>query len=141
MTHSNRSPRVRSTEPVLDSQVSYRLGVPLIYVKGELGHDSAEQLRSVIDRELTSHPTALILDLSELLFIDSGGLSIMFSLMSRFSDPGWLAVVGANQGITRLLEATGLLDQPSFRVFPSAAAAAAALAAADPAQAPHEPFV
>jgi anti-anti-sigma factor len=137
MTHADRSPRRRTTEPVLDSQVSYRLGVPLIYVKGELGHDSAEQLRSVIDQELAACPPALILDLSELLFIDSGGLSIMFNLVRRFSDPGWLAVVGANQGIARLLEATGLLDHPNFRVFSDAAAAAAALAAAGPTEAAH----
>lgn len=137
MAHTDRSPRSSSTEPVLDSQVSYRLGVPLIYVRGELGHDSAEQLRSVIDKEMAAGPATLILDLSELLFIDSGGLSIMFNLVRRFSEPGWLAVVGANHGIARLLEATGLLDQPNFRVFPDAAAAAAALAAAGPAEAAH----
>lgn len=137
MTHADRSPHFRRIEPVLDSQVSYRLGVPLIYVKGELGHDSAEQLRSVIDQELAADPATLILDLSELLFIDSGGLSIMFNLVRRFSDPGWLAVVGANQGIARLLEATGLLDHPNFRLFPDAAAAAAALAAAGPTEAAH----
>jgi anti-sigma B factor antagonist len=133
MTHADRSPH----EPSLDSQVSYRLGVPLIYVRGELGHDSAEQLRSVLDQELAAKPTMLILDLSELLFIDSGGLSIMFTLVRRFSEPGWLAVIGANQGITRLLEATGLVDHPNFRMFPDAAAAAAALAAAGPTQAAH----
>ena len=135
MTRADRSPYFRNTEPMLDSQVSYRLGVPLIYVKGELGHDSAKQLRSVVDQELVADPATLILDFSELSFIDSGGLSIMFNLVSRFSHPGWLAVVGANQGVARLLEATGLTDHPNFRMFPDAAAAAAALAAAGPDQA------
>jgi anti-anti-sigma factor len=125
MTHADRSPH----EPPLDSQVSYRLGVPLIYVRGELGHDSAQQLRSVIEQELAAAPPRLILDLSELLFIDSGGLSIMFDLVRRFSTTGWLGVIGAKQGIARLLEGTGLVDHPNFRSFSDASAAAAALAA------------
>lgn len=109
----------------------------MIYVKGELGHDSAKQLRSVIDQELATDPATLILDLSELSFIDSGGLSIMFNLVHRLPAPGWLGVIGAKQGIVRLLEGTGLVDHPDFRVFPDAAAAAAALAAAGPTEAAH----
>ena len=136
MVRSQRPSHIRNTEPTLDSQVSYTLGVPLIYLKGELGHDSAEHLRSVIEQEMAAYPEQLILDFSELLFIDSGGLSIMFSLVRRFSGPGCLGVVGAKEGVARLLEATGLADQPNFRIFANAASAATALAQTDPPAAP-----
>ncbi|MCL5736889.1 MAG: STAS domain-containing protein [Actinobacteria bacterium] len=111
----------------LDSQVSYRLGVPLIYLKGELDHDSANYARELIKEETAGNPAALVLDLSELSYMDSGGLSLMFELVSQFKDRGWLGVVAPRAGVLRLLEITGLSERQGFRIFPDVQSASMAL--------------
>ena len=111
----------------LDLQVSYRLGIPLVYVKGELDHHTASRLRDVIDEESATSPRAVILDLSELSYMDSGGLSLIFETITRLKAKGWLGVVGATRSVSRLMEITGLTDQPGLRVLADLAAAAEAL--------------
>lgn len=128
MTNPDPSPRHRSRALHLDSQVSYRLGVPLIYLKGELDHDSAVHLREIINEEATGEPAALILEFSELSYMDSGGLSLMFDIVSKFVTPRWLGVVAPNPGVLRLLEITGLTEREAFKMFPDIQAASKALA-------------
>jgi anti-anti-sigma factor len=129
MNSSDRPPRSPMAGPYFDSQLSYRLGVPLIYVKGELDHDTAGSLRDAIAQELNDETKTLVLDFSDLSYMDSGGLSLMFDLVQRFRDSGWLGAVGANPGVSRLLEITGLVDHPGFRLFPDLPAVSAALSA------------
>lgn len=127
MVNRDRSPRPKTAGPPLDLQVSYRLGAPLIYVKGELDHDTTGYLRDIIAQELKEHTQVLILDFSELAYMDSGGLSLMFDTVQRIETPGWLGVVGANPGVSRLLEITGLADHSRFSLFSDQRAAAVAL--------------
>jgi len=127
MQPADRLSRPRGVPSHLESQVSYRLHAPLIYVKGELDHDSVGQLRPVIDEELRDEPAVLLLDLSELTYMDSGGLALMFEVVQRVRPPRWVGVVAPNQGIARLLEMTGLADADTFRVFPDQKTVAAAL--------------
>ncbi len=129
MVDQDRSPRSKIVGLPIDLQVSYRLGPPLIYVKGELDHDTTAYLREMIEQEFKEDTQVLILDFSELAYMDSGGLSLMFDTVQRFKDSGWLGVVGANPGVSRILEITGLADHPRFRLFADQRAAAAALGA------------
>lgn len=125
------SPRAQShSSPVsapLDVQVSYRLGPPLVYVRGELDHQTAPRLRVVLDDEWVSRPQAMILELSGVSYIDSGGLSLIFDTLARLKDTGWLGVVGATASVARLMEMTGLTERPEFRMLPDLTAASAAL--------------
>jgi anti-sigma B factor antagonist len=127
MATSKNPSRSTSMSPALDLQVSYRLGAPLIYVKGELDHQTAPQLRAVIDEEAASTPPALILDLTEVSYMDSGGLSLMFDTLTRLKGSGWLGVVRPAPPVARLMEITGLTDQPAFRTLPDLTAAGDAL--------------
>jgi anti-sigma B factor antagonist len=125
------SSRISSVPPSaghpLDLQISYRLGAPLVYVTGELDHQTAPQLRVVIDEEQAARPRAIILDLSKVTYIDSGGLSLIFDVLARMRESEWLGVVGATAPVTRLMEMTGLTDRPEFRMLPDHSAASAAL--------------
>lgn len=120
-------PPFKTAGPQFDSQVSYRFGVPLIYVKGELDHDTVTSLRGVIEQEMSDGPEVLLLDFSELSYMDSGGLSLMFETVQRFKGSGWLGTVAPNHGVLRLLELTGLVDHAGFRLFADLRAASAAL--------------
>jgi len=111
----------------LDIQVSYRLGVPLLYLKGEVDHQTASRLRVVIDEEWGSRPHVIILDLSEVTYVDSGGLSLIFDTLARLDEGGWLGAVGTTPPVARIMEMTGLTDRPELRMFPDLAAAITAL--------------
>ena len=119
--------RSSASGPHLDLQISYHLGVPLLYVKGELDHETASQLRDVIDEELEAGPSALLLEFSGLSYMDSGGLSLVFETLNRLKNKGWLGLVGANWPVSRLMEITALAEQPGLRVLPDLAAATEAL--------------
>jgi anti-sigma B factor antagonist len=116
-----------SSSHPLDLQVSYRLGAPLIYVKGELDHQTAPQLRAAIKEEWASAPPAVILELSEVTYLDSGGLSVLFDTLTWLRGAAWLGAVGPIPPVARLLEMTGLTEQPDFRAFADLDAAALAL--------------
>lgn len=127
MTSPHKPPFPPSASAPLDVQISYRLGAPLVYVRGELDHQTAPRLRVVIEEEWATRPHALILELSQVSYIDSGGLALIFDTLARFKDTGWLGVVGATASVTRLMEMTGLTDRAEFRMLPDLPAASAAL--------------
>ncbi len=127
MGQYQESSRLRNRGPQLAWQVSYRLGYPLIYVRGELDHRGVGLLRRAIDEELRPEKPILMLDFTELGYMDSAGLSLLFDTVRRFKEPGWLGVIGANQSVSRLMEITGLLDAPCFRLFRDQGSASAAI--------------
>ena len=103
--------------PPLDTQVSYRFGVPLIYVSGELDHGSAGRLRQVVEEELGAGPVRLLLEFSRVAYMDSGGLSLLFEAVKKVGERGWLGLVAPNQNVRKLVEMTGLIDQKGFRII------------------------
>jgi stage II sporulation protein AA (anti-sigma F factor antagonist) len=121
-------PRTTPRSAPLEIQVSYRLGAPLIYVAGELDHDTAGRLRAAIDEELADRPEALLLECSGLAYVDSGGLSLLFETARRFADGGWLGIVAPNENVRRLIDLTGLTERDTVRVIDDLKEASAALA-------------
>lgn len=116
----------------IETQISYSIGAPLIYVRGDLDHDTAGELRAAIDEELAGRPANMALDLSDVSYIDSAGLTLLFDIMAKFSPPGWLGVVNPNSSVRRLLEITGLPDRASFRVFADVHSAGKAVIESNP---------
>lgn len=134
---SDRLPRVPDqvlqsadgVPPAFDIQVSYRFGVPLIYVSGELDVETVDRLREAIAEELSLEPRALLLECSRLIFVDSRGLSLLFDTLGRLKADAWLGMVGANPNLRRLAEMTGLADRAGFRFLDNLQAVPAVLAA------------
>jgi anti-anti-sigma factor len=108
--------------------VSYRFGLLPVYLSGELDHQAAGELRPVIEQELSARATGLLLGLSELRYIDSGGLSLLFETLQRLKDTGGLGVVAPNVGVGKLMEMIGLVGRQGFHIFPDLASINAALA-------------
>lgn len=133
---SDRLPRVPDqvlhqldgVPPAFDIQVSYRFGVPLIYVSGELDLETVESLREAIAEELSTEPRALLLECSRLVFVDSRGLSLLFDTVAALQGDMWLGLVEANPNVRRLAEMTGLSSRTGFRFLDNLQAVPAALA-------------
>lgn len=105
-------------------------GVPLLVVYGDLDHSSKQAVLDVIDGILRGPypPQSLMLDLSDCGFVDSGGLSVLLTVLSRLPAEGWLGLIGVSSGPGRVLTYTGFLDLDRVRFFSSTEEAAASLA-------------
>ena len=101
--------------------------VPLLETQGDIDHNSCEAIEAALNKALDAGARVILLDLSRVSYIDSGGLSVLFSAARRLRPDGWLGVISPNPNIRRLLELVGLLIDPSFRVFEERQEAEAAL--------------
>jgi anti-anti-sigma factor len=84
----------------------------------------AEQLESVVHKQLDSGERRFVLDATGLEYIDSAGIGALVSALSGVKKAGGeLRVAGANQRILRLFAMTGV--DKLLTVYPTVAEAAA----------------
>jgi anti-sigma B factor antagonist len=84
----------------------------LITVSGELDLASSPALQEELDRVAGSDTALLIIDLRELDFMDSTGLSVLVRAHQRAEEQGRrLAMVKGPQQVQRLLSLTGVADR------------------------------
>jgi anti-anti-sigma factor len=102
---------------------------PLLETQGDIDHNTCEAIEAALTQALDSGARVVLIDLGEVSYIDSGGLSVLFSAARRLRPDGWLGVINPNPNIRRLLELVGLMIDPSFRVFDAREQAEAAVPA------------
>jgi anti-sigma B factor antagonist len=84
----------------------------IIAVSGELDLASSPALQEELDRVSGSDAEMLIIDLRELDFMDSTGLSVLVRAHQRAEEQGRrLAMVKGPQQVQRLLSLTGVADR------------------------------
>jgi anti-sigma B factor antagonist len=84
----------------------------IIAVSGELDLASSPALQEELDRVSASDSEMLIIDLRELDFMDSTGLSVLVRAHQRAEEQGRrLAMVKGPQQVQRLLSLTGVADR------------------------------
>lgn len=78
-------------------------------LRGELDLASSPTLEAALERADSSDTELVILDLSELRFMDSTGLSVLVKAQQRAQDAGRrFAVVRGGHQVQRLLDVTGV---------------------------------
>jgi len=115
----------------METITSVVAGVPLIVVSGDLDHESKHEVLGLLDQlfRVPDPPRALLVDVSDSAFIDSGGITVLFSMLDRLPADGWLGLIGVASGPSRVLRYTGFLDHDKVRYFSSVDEAAVTLAA------------
>ena len=94
-------------------------GIPLLRIVGDVDHSGSSIFDDAVQRALALEKGRLFLDLSDCLYIDSGGLgAILYALKGR-QDRLWLGVIGPDANILRLFTLVGLADDPSLQIFSS----------------------
>jgi anti-sigma B factor antagonist len=84
----------------------------VVAVSGELDLASSPALQEELDRVAASDARMLIIDLRELDFMDSTGLSVLVRAHQRAEEQGReLAMVRGPQQVQRLLTLTGVSDR------------------------------
>ena len=93
-------------------------GVPLLRISGEVDHLTAPRFQAGIERSLGGETVALLVDLTQCPFMDSGGLNVLLRAVLRQQESGaWLGVIGANSSLMRIFEIVGLTTKQEFRLF------------------------
>jgi anti-sigma B factor antagonist len=105
--------------PDSPSIASFRVdaGPPVVvHVGGELDADSSPELSQLIDDAFAAGATQVAVDLTELSFIDSVGLSVLVAGHNRGrSDGVAFEVRNLPSGPRRIFEITGLLEVLDLR--------------------------
>ena len=100
----------------------------VVPLSGDIDLASAPTLRARLNELSERRPTRVILDVTNLDFIDSTGLGVLVGALRRVrNDGGDLRVAGARPGIERVFSVTGL--DRVFALYP---------AVNDALSAPHE---
>lgn len=92
--------------------MSSRDGATVLAVSGELDLATSPALEEELARVNSTEATLLILDLSDLEFMDSTGLSVLVRAQQHSQEMGRrFGVVSGRPQVQRLLSLTGVLDR------------------------------
>ena len=95
----------------LSVNLMYPDGNAVVVVAGELDLDSAPRLSRELESLIESGPPEVVIDFSDLSFVDSSGLAVLVSAQKRLvQQERHLAIRGARPAALRLFEITGLTD-------------------------------
>ncbi|PRY68142.1 anti-sigma-factor antagonist [Glaciihabitans tibetensis] len=84
-------------------------GIVAIAGEGRLNMVSAPELRAVVEKEIGAGHTRVVVDLSEIEFIDSSGLGALVGCLKGARQAGGdLRIAGPNKQVTMVLQLSNL---------------------------------
>jgi anti-sigma B factor antagonist len=97
------------SDPEFEVTVSKKPGIPVLAVRGEIDVASAPELHASLSDLIRQGSEIVMVDLSEVSFIDSSGLGALVGAEKEMRGAGHeLRLVVTQPQIMRLLELTGL---------------------------------
>lgn len=96
----------------------HRSDIAVLHLSGELDANTATKLHSTLASLIERPVPRIVVDLTDLKFCDSSGLSAFITCKQVITERGgWLSFAGANPFLVRLLETVGLSRY--FAIFPT----------------------
>ncbi len=106
---------MNSQELIIESLSGTPRGQGVLFLRGPLTMENVSQFKTAVQRE---EAPKMILDLSEVPYIDSIGLGSLVSTYVSMQKSGrWMALVGINDRVANLFEITRV--QNLFLTFPN----------------------
>jgi anti-sigma B factor antagonist len=89
----------------------------IVVLSGELDIASAPELENTLDTLLSSGRIRIVIDLTDLSFCDSTGISVFVRANNKCVDQGgYLRMAAPSRNVARVLAVVGLLDRfPTYR--------------------------
>lgn len=97
-----------SAEELISTSAEYDDGVAVLRVAGEVDTVSAPLLTALIADVLANHPSALVIDLSDVAFFGSAGLQLLVQTNEMLTGSVGLAIVANTLVTSRPIKLTGL---------------------------------
>ncbi|MCU1360234.1 MAG: anti-sigma-factor antagonist [Ilumatobacteraceae bacterium] len=82
-------------------------GSAIVTVRGEIDLPSMEMFAASVDEAIAAS-SHVVLDMSEVTFLDSTGLRVIVAAVLRVSEGGSLTVRDASPAVTRVLQLSGI---------------------------------
>ncbi len=95
------------SDPITTS-VAHREGVAVVSIGGEIDSSTAPAFEAVIAEALEEDPPALVIELSEVIFMASVGLRILAATQENVGKSIQVAVVADGMATSRPMQLTGL---------------------------------
>ena len=92
-------------------------GIPMIVVRGDVDHAAQTALAEAARAALGADGDRILFDLKDCPYMDSGGLSVLLSLLRRAGQGGFVGVISPGPNLLRIFEIVGLTADARFRVF------------------------
>lgn len=86
----------------------------IIALAGELDLDGAQRVREALQRAEAAKVRRIVLDLSELEFIDSNGIRLILEADARSRSDGRLELIRGPRPVHRVFELTGVVERLPF---------------------------
>lgn len=97
--------------PALTVSVDNRAsGAVVLHVAGEIDLVTAPRLEESVTRELAHRPKILVIDLTDVAFLASAGMSVLVAAHNQAGEHTDLRVVASGSATFRPLELTGLVQ-------------------------------
>jgi anti-sigma B factor antagonist len=106
--HGDSQPLDAPPAGVIITSVTYRAGLVVLTVAGDIDLSTADKLQVAIDAVLDHRPPAFIIDLSAVEFLGSVGLRLLFTTNERAEIPGRFAVVADSPATRKPIQLTDL---------------------------------
>ena len=103
-------------DPITTS-VAHRDGVAVVTVGGEIDLRTLDALKSAIAEALRDDATALVIDLSAVTFMSSGGLQVLVATHEKVGESARFAIVANGPATSRPIPLTGLDE--IFELYPT----------------------
>ncbi|HEX6587081.1 MAG TPA: STAS domain-containing protein [Solirubrobacterales bacterium] len=101
---------------------SFTAGKYVVCLKGELDLSGSPQLEAALLEAEQSHAKEIVVDLDELTFVDSSGLTVLFRAADRSATNGnKLRITPGRDQVASVLRLTGLDTRLPFLVEPGLA--------------------
>ena len=104
---------------VLDVRVGGDDGVRVVRVLGDLDVNSGNRFDRLMEDLLAGRPTTIVIDLSQVGFVDSCGLRSLITTRARVATREALVLREPRPATIRLLELTGLSDEFTIEHAPA----------------------
>jgi anti-anti-sigma factor len=92
-------------------------GEDVICLIGELDHASVRLLYRELDGSSLHERGRLLLDFTHLDYIDSAGITFLYTSLDELPETAWLGVLNPGPGTAKLLTIAGLTGSPRFRLM------------------------
>ena len=126
-------PNAQSAPPTALCAVRARTVDPdteVVAADGELDLDSAPMLKWAIAESFATGRSRVVVDLSEVSFIDSTSIGVLVAIRRKLADDQRLAVGGVTGATLEVFRQAGM--ERAFRLYPTVEAAIADLDASEP---------
>ncbi len=107
-----------SQSPSLRIKVEARSAGPTIALQGEVDHENVGQLIGALRTTIDTQSPRIVLDLSQMTYVDSAGIAAIYQLIERLDGGKQIDMTGVSPNLWRILQVSGLTAHGAVRITP-----------------------